>query len=124
MRSENISRGTEFQRAEGSLSLVGNRKPPVHARRFGEFGSIGTPAASSRINGFVVIIIGRTRCLLQVLARTRAGINETAIAQPSPCIQIGSPSFTLRIGTMRTTAVRTFTPSDSEPSQIVDHDAD
>jgi hypothetical protein len=89
-------------------------------------GTVGTPTASSGINGFVVtfIFIGCARRLSKILARTSARINETAIAQPFPGVEIGSTSFTLQIGTVRAATVRTFTPADTEPSQVLNHGTD
>src|SRR6266850_6286733 len=100
----------QIQVGKCSLFSIRNAKAPVDASRIGELRSIRMLAATTRINRFVVRIIGRACCLSQVLARTDAGVNETAITQLPPRVKVKSPPLALRIRGVWTTAVRSFTP--------------
>src|SRR5258706_4674640 len=116
--------GAKIESGEFDLFFIQNTKPPVQSRRFGELGTISTPTTPSGIDRFVVAVIGRDGRLRQILARTRAGIDETGIPQSPPTLEVKEPPFALRIRPLRAATIRPFTPPDAEPLQIRDHGTD
>jgi hypothetical protein len=106
---------------ERDLLSIWNAKTPVHSRRSFKTPRIGSAAAFPRINRFVIQIIRSACRLRQLLPRTAARINESAIAKEFPRRQMDFPPFTLRVRRMRPAAVRPFVPANAQPAQVFVH---
>ena len=101
--SRDITLPTLTQIGEFNFVPVRHPKAPVHARRLGKRIRIGAPTAPSWIDrlvvAIVIIIIGRARGLRQILSRTCARVNQSAIAQLPPGVEIETAPFALQIRT-------------------------
>src|ERR1700691_3050239 len=104
---------------------IANAEPPIHARRLRELGPIQILAltTSPRIHGLIVSIIRSIRGLRQILARTHARIQNPALSQPPPSLQIVRPALALGVRGIGSAAIRPLAPTNSQPAQIFHHGA-
>ena len=60
----------------------------------------------------------------EILARAEARIEEPALAQSPPCLEIVRPALALGVGAEGATTIGAFSPANSEPMQVFQHSLD
>jgi hypothetical protein len=77
-----------------------------------------------RIDRLIITIIRRPSCQSHILARASTRIDRPNLPQPLPRLQIEISALTLRIGSVRPSAIRPLLPGNSQPVQVLDHRID
>ena len=119
---------TQMRVGKADFFAVGHAESPVCTcgrRRWSGMRLVARDwPAGSRIDRFIIQIIGRAHCLGNFPAGTSTGIDQSALMQILPGGQIACSPLALRIRGMRTAAIRAFVPGDTEPAQIFEHGID
>src|SRR5271167_2955858 len=122
MLASHVMLRPEAEIVECDVLAVGDTKPPVHAgRRFMSRSLVQLLAAAAGIERLIVGFIRGGGRVGQVLARAGARIDESAIAQFAPALQVKLAAPALLVRRKRSADIGAFVPANAKPAQVLDH---
>src|SRR5215469_6188429 len=107
---------------EGDGLTIGNLKAPAHTHgRVPIPGFVDPAAAGAGIAKLIITFVRSFERALQIFARAAARIDEAAVAEFAPRVDIEIAPLALHVRTKSSAGIGPFLPGQAEPAQILEH---